>query len=144
MQPKVVHGENTTAFNVLGVEHIIRVSGADTNEALVFAELRMPAGAGIPRHVHTREDEVFHVVAGQVAFTLADRELTAGPETTVFGPRGVPHAFRNAGAVVARMLLTIAPAGLELMFAELSRLPPGVPDLARVGEIVGRHGISFA
>lgn len=144
MQAKIVRSENAKMLNVLGVEHVIHVSGPETNKAMLFAELRMPVGVGIPRHMHTREDEIFHVVEGQIAFTLGNRETTVGPETTVFGPRDVPHGFFATGATPARMLVTIAPAGLEAMFEELSRLPAGAPDLSRVGEIVGRYGISFA
>jgi len=144
MQAKIVRSENTRMLNVLGVEHLIHVSGPETNNAMLFAELRMPVGVGIPRHMHTREDEVFHVVEGQIAFTLGNREKMVAPGTTVFGPRGVPHGFCATGSAGARMLVTIAPAGLEPMFEELSRLPAGASDLSLVGEIVGRYGISFA
>ena len=143
MQARIVNGRDAETLNVLGIEYAVYTSGRETDGALTFAELRMPPGAAIPPHRHTREDEVFHVVEGQVAFTLAGRETTVGPGTTVFGPRGIPHACRTAGAGAARVLVTIAPAGLEAMFAELSRLPPGAPALARVAEIVGRYGISL-
>lgn len=144
VQPKVIQSGHVEALNVLGVEHLIHVQGSESNGAIVFAELRLPAGAAIPRHVHTREDEVFHVIQGHVAFTLGEREAVVSPGTTVFGPRGLPHGFRAVGGSPARMLLTFTPAGLEKMFADLSRLPAGAPDLAKVAEMVGRYGISFA
>ena len=89
MRAKIVRNENLKTFSVLGTEYVIRVSGSESTGAMVVAELRMPPGAGIPRHVHTREDEVFQVLERQIAFTLDDHEVTVGPETTVFGPRGV-------------------------------------------------------
>ncbi len=129
-------------LDVLGVPHVLYVAGDRTHGGLAFAEMRVPPGMGIPRHVHTREDEVFYVIEGQIVFTLDDREFTAGPGATVFGPRRVPHAYRAAGAG-ARALVTIAPAGMEEMLRELSRLPAGPPDPPRVSEIVARYGISF-
>jgi quercetin dioxygenase-like cupin family protein len=98
------------------------------------------AGFSPPRHVHTREDEVFMVEAGAVTFWIDGRERAAGPGTTVYMPRGVPHTFRvdSDGAV---MLGVMTPGDFESLFRELgvpaqSRTlpPPGaVPfDVARV------------
>ena len=143
MQPKIVHGEEAVILNVLGVEHVIYVRGDDTRGTVLFAELHIPADKGIPPHIHTREDEIFHVLEGDVTFTIEDHETTLGPRSTVFGPRCVSHGFRAAGGRSARMLVTIAPSGLEAMFEELAHLPPVRPDMTRVVEIVGRYGVSF-
>lgn len=79
------------------------------------------AGFSPPRHVHTREDEVFMVEAGAVTFWIDERELAAGPGTTVYMPRGVPHTFRvdSDGAV---MLGVMTPGHFESLFRQL-----GVP-----------------
>jgi quercetin dioxygenase-like cupin family protein len=98
------------------------------------------AGFSPPRHVHTREDEVFMVEAGAVTFWIDGREVAAGPETTVYMPRGVPHTFRvdSDGAVI---LGVMTPGHFESLFRELGvpakqrALPPpgAVPfDVARV------------
>ncbi len=54
----------------------------------------MPQGFSPPRHVHTREDEVFLVLDGDVCFDVDGERRAAGPGTTVYMPRGVPHSFR--------------------------------------------------
>jgi mannose-6-phosphate isomerase-like protein (cupin superfamily) len=98
------------------------------------------AGFSPPRHVHTREDEVFMVETGDVTFWIDGRELAAGPGTTVYMPRGVPHTFRvdSDGAVI---LGVMTPGNFESLFRELGvpaqsrTLPPAgaVPfDVARV------------
>ena len=98
------------------------------------------AGFSPPRHVHTREDEVFMVEAGAVTFWIDGRELAAGPGTTVYMPRAVPHTFRvdSDGAVI---LGVMTPGNFESLFRELGvpaqkrTLPPAdaVPfDVARV------------
>ncbi|MDX6585024.1 MAG: hypothetical protein QOI10_4208 [Solirubrobacterales bacterium] len=98
------------------------------------------AGFSPPRHVHTREDEVFMVEAGAVTFWIDERELAAGPGTTVYMPRGVPHTFRvdSDGAVI---LGVMTPGHFESLFRQLGvpaperTLPPAgaVPfDVARV------------
>jgi mannose-6-phosphate isomerase-like protein (cupin superfamily) len=78
-----------------------------------------------PRHVHTREDEVFHVVEGDVCFEIDGRRQAAGPGSTVWMPRGVPHGFR-VESPVATMLGIITPGDYEHLFRAL-----GVPAQAR-------------
>lgn len=84
-----------------------------------------PAGFGPPRHVHTREDEVFHLLEGHVSFEIDGRRQVAGPGTTVWMPRGVPHGFRVESDVAA-MLGIITPGDYEHLFRSL-----GVPARAR-------------
>jgi len=76
-------------------------------------------GFGPPRHVHTREDEVFVVLEGEAAFWIDGRRLLAGPGTSVFMPRGIPHTFRIESAV-ARLLGVITPGAFEQLFRHLS------------------------
>ena len=143
MLPRYVTIDDAACFNVLGIDHRLRLTGGDTGGLFTLIEITPPANAGIPPHVHTREDEVFHVVEGSAEFTLDGRTRTVEAGTTVFAPRNVAHAFRS-GPAGARVLVAVYPAGIEDMFAELSRLPAGAPDFARVADVCGRYGIRFA
>jgi mannose-6-phosphate isomerase-like protein (cupin superfamily) len=97
------------------------VPAAATGGALSVFRATMPEGFGPPRHIHTREDEVFLVEDGEALFDVDGRILTAGPGTTVFMPRGVPHTFR-VQSPVSRMLGVMTPGGFEALFRNL-----GVP-----------------
>lgn len=141
--PRIVARSAARVLDVLGTRNIIRISGDDSNQRILFLEVEFPAAAGIPLHVHSREDEVFHVLSGTVEFTLDGRTTPAGHGVTVYGPRDVPHAYRAAADGPARMLISVVPAGLETMFMKLAALPAGPPDMARVAEIVGGYGIRF-
>ena len=79
----------------------------------------MPEAFSPPRHIHTREDEVFLVLDGEVCFDLDGRKRLAGPGTTVYMPRGVPHTFRIQSPV-ARMLGIMTPGAFEQLFRNLS------------------------
>ena len=48
----------------------------------------------VPLHSHSREDEIWYVLEGEVAFTLDGEVLTGGPGTFVYIPRNVPHTFQ--------------------------------------------------
>jgi mannose-6-phosphate isomerase-like protein (cupin superfamily) len=105
------------------------VPAAATGGALTVFRATMPEGFGPPRHIHTREDEVFQVLDGEALFDIDGRILRAGPGTTVFMPRGVPHTFR-VQSPVSRMLGFMTPGGFEELFRNLGvaagerRLPP--------------------
>lgn len=100
-----------------------------THGALSVFRATMPEGFSPPRHIHTREEEVFLVLDGDVCFDLAGRRRLAGPGTSVFMPRGIAHTFR-VQSPVARMLGIMVPGAFEQLFRNLSRpageraLPP--------------------
>lgn len=144
MRARVTTGTEAASMNILGITHYMRVASEDSDGTLCLTELVAPPGTGIPRHVHTREDETFHVLEGEFEFEVDGRGVRAPAGTTIFAPRNVPHGFRNASGRAARLIVAITPGGLDKMFGELARLPAGAPDLARIGEICGRFGVHFA
>jgi mannose-6-phosphate isomerase-like protein (cupin superfamily) len=104
-----------------------------------------PRALAAPLHTHSREDEYSFVLAGRVGVQLGMDEMVAGPGDLVRKPRGVPHAFWNAGEEPARVLELISPAGFERYFEELAPLlaPGGPPDLAALGELRARYGLTM-
>jgi mannose-6-phosphate isomerase-like protein (cupin superfamily) len=90
-----------------------------TGGRLSVLRATLTEGFSPPKHVHTREDEVFHVLEGDVTFAIGDRRRLAGPGTSVYMPRGVPHTFR-VESPVARMLGVMAPGPFEQLFRNLS------------------------
>ena len=96
----------------------IKARAEDTGGALGLVEATFHrAGFGPPLHVHSREDEAFYLLEGQIRFRQGDDEFVAGPGTWVWGPRGVPHAFR-VESDGARALVVVTPGGFERMFEE--------------------------
>lgn len=96
-------------------------------------------------HTHERDDEYSLVLAGRVGAQVGEEVVDAGPGDLVRKPRGVPHAFWNAGDEEARLLEIISPAGFETFFAEASPLlsTDGPPDLAALAAIQARHGLTM-
>jgi mannose-6-phosphate isomerase-like protein (cupin superfamily) len=90
-----------------------------TDGKLSVFRATMPEGFSPPRHIHTREDEVFLVIDGDVCFEIDGDRLLAGPGTTVYMPRRVPHTFRIQSPV-GRMLGVMVPGAFEQLFRNLS------------------------
>lgn len=81
----------------------------------------MPYGDAPPLHVHHREDEVFHILEGEMRFRVGDRERVAHAGETIFAPKGVPHAYRVESALGARCLTITRGADFETMVKSASR-----------------------
>ena len=80
-----------------------------------------PPQGGPPPHLHTREDETFHVLEGELEFVVGERTLSTSAGSVVYAPRGVLHGFRNVGTTHSRMAVIITPAGLESRAGEVLR-----------------------
>ena len=141
--PKVVPATGGTPLIVLGDHVVVKLTGQDTGGEFALAEQLNEPGTGIPLHRHTHEDETFVVLEGRVEFVVDSAVTIVEAGGLAYAPRGTAHSFRVVSDTRARMLIYLSPAGLELMFQELSQLPAGPPDLAQVATICGRYGVSF-
>jgi len=109
-------------------------------------DLLLPADGGLssPVHTHTREDEYSFVLEGTVGVQIGQTELLATPGQLIMKPRGLPHAFWNAGDAPARLLELISPPGFESYFTEMAELfASGVPDPTRGEAIRQRYGLEL-
>jgi mannose-6-phosphate isomerase-like protein (cupin superfamily) len=77
-----------------GEESYVKVGSTLSNNAFSILDYRAPAGFGVVRHLHYREDEALHLVEGRIAVWMPDRCLTMTPGDLVFLPKGVEHAWR--------------------------------------------------
>jgi len=131
-------------LDVVGDVIRIHLDGAATGGSLAIVEEITPPGGGPPPHVHRNEDEAFYVLEGELEFLLGDRWTRVAPGASVFGPRGVPHTFRNVGAASSRVLAVLTPAGFERFFEEVDRLAAaGPPPPQQLIELGARYGLEF-
>src|SRR5439155_25420497 len=89
--------------------------------AYALSEIRVSPHNGPPPHIHSREDESFFVLEGEVEFQLGDEKVVAKPGAFIQGPRGIPHSFRNNTQSPARMLVFVTPAGFENFVQEFAQ-----------------------
>jgi len=100
-------------------------TGQDTQGQFALLEQTTRKGNVPPRHIHHREDETFYVLEGEMTFSVGDQTIKATPGTMVFLPRNVAHSFTIDSEQV-RLLVMLAPAGLEEFFKELSVPAPSM------------------
>ena len=144
-------GEGRTIAVVGDVYRFLAV-GEETNGKYALWEALVPPGGGPPRHVHSREEEGFYVLEGEITFFLGDQRLIASAGMFANMPVGTPHSFKNEGGKPAKMLISVAPAGLEKMFLEVgvpvpdgltAALPPANEEIEKLLAVAPRYGIEI-
>lgn len=134
------------AIDIGGFGTRVRVPSATMTGSVSLVEHTLAPGLlGSPLHRHSREDETSYVLEGILSAQVGDRVVTAGPGEIVLKPRGVFHAFWNAGEAPVRFLEVISPGGFEAYFPELAAIIPadGPPDMDALSALGARYGIEF-
>ena len=137
---------------VVGDIYRFLATGDDTAGKYAMWEAIVPPGGGPPPHVHSREEEGFFVLEGEITFQVGDKRIVAKAGTFANIPVGTLHSFRNESEQQAKMIITVAPAGLEQMFFEVS-LPleqgataapkPSTADLEKLMKAAPKYGIEI-
>ena len=138
----VAPADYAPALDIVGEQITILASGEATEGYEIFFQ-RGPEGSGPPPHSHPW-DESFFVTKGEIDFGIADESTTAMPGTLVHLPAGTVHWFRF-GKGGGEMLSMTSRLGASKMFIDLAReVAPANPDLRKLAEVGGRHGLKVA
>jgi mannose-6-phosphate isomerase-like protein (cupin superfamily) len=142
----VVGREDEEQVSLGGFGIVFRLNGSDTAGGFALVEHPLaPHTLAGPLHTHEREDEFTYVLEGEVGLEVGGHVSVARPGDVVVKPRGVAHAFWNAGDRAARVLELIAPAGFEDYFRELGTIvtPGQAPDVQRIAALCRRYGLTM-
>jgi quercetin dioxygenase-like cupin family protein len=130
----------------------VRVSSEEGSDGVSMLENFAPRGASPPLHVHYTEDEIFHILEGQLRFRVNDEELRLGAGQTLLAPKGVPHTY-IVESERARWLVTTAHGDFERFVRSFSRpaerdeLPEPSPPTPEQAEALAaacrEHGIEL-
>ena len=143
-------GEGRTVAVVGDLYRFLAVS-EDTDGRYTMWEAVVPPGGGPPPHIHSREEESFYVLEGEITFQIGDERIVAQPGTFANMPVGSLHSFKNETGKPAKMLISVAPAGLEEMFFEVGQPvqageTPPLPtkqDIEKLLTVAPRYGIEI-
>jgi quercetin dioxygenase-like cupin family protein len=138
-------GRTPEPLDILGQMTLVKLANADTNGAAAVFHLTAPPMSGPPLHRHSREDEWFYVLEGEITFEIDGRRFVLRDGGSAFAPRGTAHAFQNFTNTTAKLLVMTAPGGFCEFFEALSAANKGlaVPDFARSEQIMNEHGIEM-
>jgi glyoxylate utilization-related uncharacterized protein len=89
---------------------------------------------------------------GEITFQIGEERVVATAGMFANMPVGTPHSFKNESSQPAKMIISIAPAGLEEMFFEFgvplsegstSALPPTKDEIEKLLNIAPNYGIEI-
>lgn len=88
-----------------------------------------------PPHVHTREDEVFYVLEGELTLRVADRKLTLHAGELAYAPAGLPHQVFNRTNKPTKTLVLLTGDTIEQAFLDAAGKTPSeiAPVMAQAG-----------
>jgi uncharacterized cupin superfamily protein len=113
-----------------------------------YFECYVPAKSRIPApHSHDGFEETIYGVEGTTTWTIDGDTVEVGPGQAVCMRRGQIHGFQNHGDVDATFLAIATPASFgPAYFREIGEVlaatAGGPPDLAAIGEVMRRHGLT--
>lgn len=143
-------GEGKT-IGVVGDLYRFFVTGEETDGKYAMWEAIVPSGGGPPPHIHSREEEAFLVLEGEITLQIGEEKIVATAGMFANMPVGSLHCFKNESNQPAKMIISVAPAGLEQMFFEVgSPVEPGASaplptqaDIEKLLAIAPRYGIDI-
>lgn len=147
----IVPGQGRT-IAVVGDVYRFLATSDDTNGKYAMWEAIVPPGGGPPPHVHSLEEEAFYVLEGEITFTVNGEKVVASAGMFANMPVGVAHAFKNESNRTAKMLISVAPAGLEKMFMEVGvpladgatiASPPTHDEIEKLLAVAPKYGIEI-
>jgi quercetin dioxygenase-like cupin family protein len=151
-QPTLRTPSEGRTIAVVGDVYRFMATGDDTNGKYAMWEAIVPPGGGPPPHVHSREEEGFYILEGEITFTVNGEKVVAKAGVFANMPVGTPHSFKNESDRPAKMLISVAPAGLEMMFFEVgvpladgatTALPPTKAEIEKLLEVAPRYGVEI-
>jgi quercetin dioxygenase-like cupin family protein len=81
----------------------IRVSSRDGSDGISVLEHRASREDSPPLHIHHDEDEIFHVLEGEVRYRVGDQERRASAGEMLLTLKGIPHICRTPPKRIDRL-----------------------------------------
>ena len=137
-------GRTATPLNIVGETTLVKFGPQDCAGSMAVFHLEAPPMSGPPLHVHTREDEFFYVLEGELVFEVNGVCHTVTTGGSVGVTRGVPHRYQNFTDRAARLLILTTPGAFAHFFTELDAITPpgGLPSMDALRVIDEKYGLT--
>lgn len=151
LTPMLTHRDKENSYWYIG--HLMSVLITSKQTAGRYALLRATERRGLepPPHTHTKEDEAFLILDGDVIYTVGGKTYHAKTGDVMFLPKNIQHSFKIQSETL-ETLIFLTPGGLENYFIEMSTpakevqlppLPQVPPDIAKLVATASKYGVKF-
>lgn len=152
MPPTIQRPTEGRTVSFVGDVYRFLVTGDETGGKYALCEAHVSPGGGPPPHTHSREEEGFYVIEGEITFFVEGERVVASAGMFANMPVGCLHSFKNESGKPVRMLISVAPAGLEKMFFEIGQplaqgvtvaSPPTAAEIEKLLSVAPRFGLEI-
>jgi quercetin dioxygenase-like cupin family protein len=151
LTPMLTNRNKENSYWYIG--HLMTVLASSKQTDGRYALLRATERRGLepPPHTHTKEDETFLILEGEVVYTVGNQTFNAKPGDAMFLPKNIQHSFKIQTEKLETLIL-LTPGGLENYFLEMSKpaeelqlppMPQGPPDIAKLIATASKYGVKF-
>ncbi len=130
--------ESGTKVDIFGMRYSILATARQTNGQYGLVEAIASKEANSP-HIHSKEDEAFYVLSGELEFRIGDQIITGTSGTFIHAPKGIAHTFRSTSEEPAKLLIWVFPGGFERFFREID----GTTSANKVMAIAKKYGLKY-
>ncbi len=113
---------NTRAFWVLGNRLTVLADHTETEGRYDLIEGLLPPGDQTPPHIHTKYDEQFYVLDGELTVWAGERKVVLHTGDTFTVPTGTAHVVAASNGGPTHSLVIASPSGFARLIADV-----GVP-----------------
>ena len=138
----------TITVGALSVRFLVEAADSE-RERVRYSSAMSPRTRMPAPHSHDGFEETIYGLEGVTRWTIGGETVEVGPGEAVCVPRGRIHGFENHGSVDAKFLAVATPAVFgPAYFREIGEVlavaAGGPPDMAALGEVMRRHGLTPA
>ncbi|HKC22455.1 MAG TPA: cupin domain-containing protein [Gaiellaceae bacterium] len=126
------------------------LEGKQSGGSVTIFEFDVPAGAAVPAaHSHDAYEETVYGLEGVLTWTVDGTPVDVSAGEVLHIRRGEVHRFDNTHPVDAKALAVVTPGILGPEYfrevaAVIDASAGGPPDLAAIGAVMRRHGLTPA
>ena len=137
-------GRTPAPLNVVGEATLVKVAPEDCEGRYSLFHLVAPPMSGPPLHVHSREDECFYVLEGELVFEVDGACHTVNAGGCIALMRGMVHRYQNFTDRDATLLIVTTPGHFAGLFVEISAMTPpgGMPTMEQLLSLDTKYGIT--
>ncbi|MEM6735463.1 MAG: cupin domain-containing protein [Bacteroidota bacterium] len=141
-KPKITSLKNTSQ-SLLGGSRQVKLSSKETDGDIYLVEGVMPKGSSVPVHIHKFEDEIFHVLEGEVELVLGDDTFIGKVGDIIYLPRGIKHGISIIGEKTAKVLNYVIPGKNFETFFDKMNTQSANPTKEVTTKLAQEYGITF-
>lgn len=139
----VIRANDGNKVQVLGDQVNIKVASEVSPFGQSIVVVDVPPGSGTPCVTHSKEEEVYYILDGELFMHTPSEKHTLAAGDMVHLPPGTPHGYRNATEKTTKFLAWTVGGPMDKFFVSMAEHVKEMPrDLNVMQDILAEFGVN--